>query len=250
MCRLLGYVARTPTTLAALLGDAEFDEFTELSLKHRDGWGFAWATAGGVDVVKSPDAARDSPLFAQVAHEQAADLGLLHLRWATLGLPVLPENTHPFTDGTVAFAHNGSIKPPESLDPLVPADLLALMDGTTDSERYFLAMLGLSRESNPADGLAGTVARIASTLRFGSLNSMVATPTELIVACRFDPVAEAKEAEPDYYHIGYRVTPDAIVVSSSGWGAGWQTLENGQMLTIQRGTLDMSIRQLPEAGTP
>jgi predicted glutamine amidotransferase len=248
MCRLLGYVARTPTTLAELLGEAELEEFTELSVKHRDGWGFAWATPEGVDVVKSPDAARDSPLFVRVALEQAADLGLLHLRWATLGLPVQPENTHPFTDGTVAFAHNGSIKPPESLDPLVPADLRALMNGTTDSERYFLAMLGLARESNPADGLAQTVARIASELRFGSLNSMVATPTELIVACRFDPVAEAREAEPDYYHLGYRVTPDAVIVSSSGWGEGWQTLENGHMLTIQRETMEMSIRRLPAAG--
>jgi predicted glutamine amidotransferase len=247
MCRLLGYVARTPTTLAELLGEAELDEFTELSVKHRDGWGFAWATAEGVEVVKSPDAARDSPLFAQVAHAQAADLGLLHLRWATLGLPVLPENTHPFTDGIVAFAHNGSIKPPESLDPLVPADLKAQLNGTTDSERYFLAMLALARQSNPADGLADTVAHIASTVRVGSLNSMVATPTQLVVACRFDPVAEAKEAEPDYYHLGYRVTRDAIIVSSSGWGAGWQTLENGHMLTIQRETMELSIRRLPEA---
>ena len=247
MCRLLGYVARTPTTLAGLLGDTELDEFTELSVKHRDGWGFAWATHDGVEVVKSPDAARDSPLFARVAHEQAADLGLLHLRWATLGLNVVPENTHPFTDGTIAFAHNGSIKPPESLDPLVPADLLAQLHGTTDSERYFLAALGLARQSNPAEALAETVSRIAATLRFGSLNAMIATPTELVVACRFDPEAEAREAEPDYYHLGYRVTDDAVIVSSSGWGAGWQTLENGHMLTIQRATMDISIRQLPEA---
>ncbi|MDQ1553083.1 MAG: hypothetical protein QOK46_161, partial [Microbacteriaceae bacterium] len=32
MCRLLGYVTRTPTTLAELLGEKELDEFTELSL--------------------------------------------------------------------------------------------------------------------------------------------------------------------------------------------------------------------------
>ncbi|MDQ1549330.1 MAG: hypothetical protein QOD27_988 [Microbacteriaceae bacterium] len=251
MCRLLGYVTRTPTTLAELLGEKELDEFTELSLKHADGWGMAWATENGVEVTKSPDAARSSALFGRTAHEHLADLGMIHLRWATLGLNVVPENTHPFTDGTIAFAHNGSVKPPSSLDALVPADFAALRHGTTDSERYFLAVLARMREApsqgaDPASALAETVSLIASTLEFSSLNAMIATPTELIAVSQFDPIAEAREAEPQYYQLRYRVGPDSVIVASSGWGTGWQVVGNGEMLIVDRTTLAVSVRAIAD----
>jgi predicted glutamine amidotransferase len=248
MCRLLGYVSRTPAALADLLGEADLFEFTELSCKHDDGWGFAWATDAGVEVVKAPDAARTSDAFEKHAHTHAADLGLVHLRWATLGLGVVPENTHPFTDGTMAFAHNGSIQPPSSLDALIPEELRRLRTGDTDSERYFLATLAEARRTNPADGLAGTVQRIAASQSFSSLNAVIATPEELIAVCCYNPVAEEKEDEPDYYHLRYRVTPGAVVVSSSGWGGEWSSLENGQMLIVRRDTLDVSVRLVTGAG--
>lgn len=247
MCRLLGHVTRTPTALADLLGEADLFEFTELSCKHGDGWGFASATDAGVEVVKAPDAARTSDAFAQYAHTHTADLGLVHLRWATLGLGVVPENTHPFTDGTMAFAHNGSIQPPSSLDAVIPGDLQRLRMGDTDSERYFLATLAEARRTNPADGLAGTIQRITASQSFSSLNAMIATPEELIAVCCYDPVAQEKEEEPDYYHLCYRATPGAVVVSSSGWGAGWISLQNGEMLIVRRDTLDVSVRLITDA---
>ena len=247
MCRLLGHVTRTPAALADLLGEAGLFEFTELSCKHGDGWGVAWATDAGVEIMKAPDAARTSNAFAQHVHGHAADLGLVHLRWATLGLGVVPENTHPFTDGTIAFAHNGSIQPPPSLDALIPDDLQRLRMGDTDSERYFLATLAEARRTTPASGLAATVERIAASQAFSSLNAMIATQDELIAVCRYDPVAQEKEDEPDYYHLRYRVTPGAVVVSSSGWGAEWTSLENGEILVVQRDTLDVSVRLITDA---
>jgi len=247
MCRLLGFVSRHPVTLRDLLGEDELAEFTELSLKHGDGWGFAWATSHGVEVAKAPDSAHESALFASVAAEQKADLGLLHLRWATLGLGVVPENTHPFTDGRIAFAHNGSVKPPESLDPFVPTDLAAQRRGTTDSERYFLATLDAARLGDPATALERTAARISRDCVFSSVNAMIATSDELQVINLFDPVAEAREAEPHYYRIGYRIGADAVVVSSSGWGSGWTFLENGEMLTVNRATREVQIRRATDA---
>jgi predicted glutamine amidotransferase len=246
MCRLLGYVSRTPTTFAELLGEADLHEFTELSRKHADGWGLAWPTDDGIEVTKAPDAARSSPLFAHAAHEHVSDLGLAHLRWATLGLNVVAENTHPFSDGSIAFAHNGSVKPPASIDPMIPDEVMRLRQGTTDSERYFLAVLARARTTDPATALAETASLIASTLEISSLNAMIATRSHLVAVSRFDPAAEAKEAEPDYYQLRYRITPDAIVVASSGWGEGWNTLRNGEMLVVDRGTLDLTVTHLPE----
>ena len=240
MCRLLGWASRQPTTLADLLGEEELDEFTALSGTHRDGWGVARATASGVKVHKRPDTARDSRSFRAWAHGHASDFGLAHLRRATMGLAVGIENTHPFTDGQVAFAHNGSVL--SSPDGLVAPDVARLRRGTTDSERYFLALLTRLRSgATPREALRATVDEVAATSSFTSLNCLLLTPDELIAVCRFDPNAPLEDLGPDYYDLRYRVTADAVQVSSSGWGSGWRALANGDMLTVTRGTLQATV---------
>lgn len=254
MCRLLGFATRVPTTLADLLGEDDLAGFTELSCKHGDGWGGARATDAAVEVEKAPDAARASPAFRAWAHECLADLALVHLRWATLGLPVVSENAHPFSDGQHAYAHNGSVPPPESLDPLVDPRLLAGMRGTTDSERLFLAVLSRldpSHEDPVGDALAQAVRDVVAHCRPGSLNSMLLTRDRLYALTAYSAEAERKEPDPEYYALRVRTSTDAVVVSSSGWGSGWYDLPNGTMLVVDRHTLETTERSLglPEAGT-
>jgi predicted glutamine amidotransferase len=245
MCRLLGWAARAPRTLADLLGE-DLDDFTALSRKHGDGWGGAWHTGRGLDLHKSPEAACDSPDYERWVHEQASDLGLVHLRWATLGLPVQASNTHPFIDRDVAFAHNGSVSPPSSLDELLSDKQSAAMQGTTDSERYFRAVLSAAGDCRLEAAVARTVTRIAREKEITSLNCLLATPDRLYAVCRFDPGHEGDEGE-DYFHLRYRVTDDAVVVSSTGWGSDWEVLGNGQLLVVQRETLETSVVSLDEA---
>ena len=243
MCRLLGFVSSAPITLSELLGEQELAEFVALSKTHGDGWGVARATADGVEVIKVPEAAGESAQFAHVARSLSADLGIVHLRWATLGLGVTPANTHPFTDGQIAFAHNGSVKPPDVIDALIPAAFAARRAGTTDSERYFLATLAAAQEEAIARALERTATAIAHRATFSSVNAMVATPDALHVINLFNPAAEAKEAAPHYYRMGYRMTPNSVVVASSGWGHGWTLLENGDVLTVERATLAVHIHR-------
>lgn len=245
MCRLLAFASRTPVTLTDLLGADELAEFTDLSRKHADGWGFAWAEQLGVGTFRAADAAHASPGFTQVSRDHRSDLGLAHVRWATLGATAV-ENTHPFTDGSIAMAHNGTISQAEALDPFIPADLAALRAGATDSERYALATIAAARTADPADALAETAELIADTLQFSSLNAMLVTDRELVALSRYSPEAEAREAEHEYYHMRYRVTPDAVIVASSGWGHGWETLGNGEVLVVQRHTLEVEIRPVSE----
>jgi predicted glutamine amidotransferase len=247
MCRLLGWATRVPVSLADLLGEKDLDDFTELSCKHGDGWGLARPRGSGVQVHKQPDAARMSDEFAGQARSVASDLGMAHLRWATLGLDVRAENTHPFTDGRIAFAHNGSILPPDSLDRLVSPGARALRRGDTDSERYFLAVLSrLQDGATPAEALTETVAEIAVDGSFTSLNCLLVTPDGLYAVCRFDPAAPLDEEEADYFNLRYRVSPDAVVVASTGWGRDWQELGNGDLLVVRRRTLDLSITPLDD----
>ncbi len=249
MCRLLGWTARTPRTLADLLGEEDLDAFTALSRKHGDGWGVAWRDGSGLEVHREPDAACDSGPYDRWVHDSATDLGLVHLRWATLGLPVHPDNTHPFADRGMAFAHNGSVSPPSSLDELMTPEQRAAMRGTTDSERYFRAVLSAADEAPLDVALATVVDRIAREREFTSLNCILVTPDVLYAVCRFRPGHEGDEEE-DYFHLRYRVTDDAVVVSSTGWGRDWRVLGNGDLLVVQRKTLETSITSLEEVLIP
>lgn len=239
MCRLLGWASRVPTTLLDLVGEGDLDVFTGLSRRHADGWGVARATGSGVTVHKRPDAAWDSRAFRLWARGHATDLGVAHLRRATMGLDVSIENTHPFTDGHLAFAHNGSVLAASSLDRLAGPEVGRLRRGTTDSERYFLAVLARVRSgATPRQALRDTVEEIAATSSFTSLNCLLLTPEELIAVCRFQPTATQEDEGPDYYDLRYRVTDDAVVVSSTGWGQDWHELGNGDLLVVGRGTLE------------
>ncbi len=239
MCRLLGYATAAPASVVDVVGEAELPAFVELSRTHGDGWGVAWAMEDGVEVHKCHDAAVTSLEFAAHAAETPSDAGLVHLRWATMGLEVKLENAHPFTDGYVAFAHNGSIYPPVSIDPLIDPEVAGLRRGDTDSERYFLVVLSrLRRGMSPEEALADAVADIARTCRFSCLNCVLLTPEALYAVNHYDP--RTLDHPEEYYHLSYRVSPDAVVVASSGWPQdGWTPMANGEMLAVRRHTLEM-----------
>lgn len=241
MCRLLGSVSRVPMTVDEVLGEGR-DAFVELATRHGDGWGHARSDGPGhLDTVRSPQSALTDPGFAAAASGPPALAALTHLRWATLGLGVCDENTHPFTDGRVAFAHNGSIDPPEVLDQLVHPDLAGLRRGTTDSERFFLALLSRLSRQDETDALVDVVRDVAALAAGArSLNCMLLTPRALYAVSSHDPDTDEG---PDYYPILYRRTPDAVVVSSTGWaaGAGWSPLGNGRMLVVDRASLTTTL---------
>lgn len=242
MCRLLGVVSQTPVTVDAVLGRGRA-EFFGLARRHGDGWGHAWS-AGGPDlqVRVDPGSALTSPDLAGLTRDQPALASVTHLRWATLDLAVRAENTHPFTDGTMAFAHNGSVHPPAALDALVAPELAGERRGTTDSERYFLALRSRMRHEEPGTALLRTVeAVVRSGAAASSLNALLLTPTHLYAVCSYDP---ASDDDPDYYPLLHRRVGDQVVVTSTGWsgdGDGWSTVSNGQMLVVERSSLHTSV---------
>jgi predicted glutamine amidotransferase len=240
MCRLLGSVSRTPVTVDEVLGEGR-GAFLELARRHGDGWGHAWSTGTGLEVRKAPDSALRSPVLADLAANRPAEAALTHLRWATLHLAVRQENTHPFTDGTVAFAHNGSIAPPAALDRLVGPHLANRRAGDTDSERYFLALLTRMRDLEPGAALVRTVEDVvASGAQVKSLNCLLLTPQHLFAVCSYDPESDD---DPNYYPLLHRRVGDTVVVTSTGWtsAAQWSRLRNGEMLVVERGTLATTI---------
>ncbi|MBM3699212.1 MAG: class II glutamine amidotransferase, partial [Actinobacteria bacterium] len=151
MCRLLGYSSTTPTTFGDAVGK-NFDQFVSLANDHCDGWGIATTDNHKAELYKEPVAATKSEHFKEKLEKHKSNAALLHLRWATEGMPVNENNTHPFTYQDITFIHNGSITPPTALDPLIDRKYLSLAKGTTDSERYFLYLLTQIEKHGFIDG--------------------------------------------------------------------------------------------------
>jgi len=247
MCRLLGVVTRAPLPLTAALGELTVP-FTELSREHGDGWGIAaWPGAGGgrPRVVKGIASAAGDWLWEHALAGTHADAAVLHLRMASPGLPVVPGNTHPFTAGGLAFAHNGFFSPYDALDELIDPGLLAAAGGSTDSERFFLRVRTLLRDEDPVDALARAAADIRARASFASLNCLLLTEEALYAYADEDPDSEvSRRRGPDFFRLRYRADGDRVLVASSGVpqpDGAWRVLPYRQVLEIRRDDLGVRV---------
>jgi predicted glutamine amidotransferase len=256
MCRLLGYCARDRASLADLMTEPGLRHFSALSQWHGDGWGIAWYDDQHLHVEKSPGRAIDEPAYDKLTHCALGDVGLVHLRMATPGLPVEACNTHPFTRDGFALAHNGAIHPQDRLGELLPPEWDRQRTGITDSERYFLHVLA-DLERNGGDvvaALASTIDHIDSKFTANSLNAILLSPDTLYAICCYHPeripveglAVRGYTGVPErYFDLAYRVTQDAVVVASSGWPQdGWTFVPNRHVLVVDRRTLRISVEPL------
>lgn len=236
MCRLLGYSSAAPTTFAAAVGE-NFNQFVSLANDHCDGWGIATTNNHKTDLYKEPVAATKSAHFKEQLEKHKSNAALLHLRWATEGMPVNENNTHPFTYQDITFIHNGSITPPTALDSLIDKKYLSLAKGTTDSERYFLYLLTQIEKHGFVDGVKAGLSHIKNNCAYSAINMMIINDTTFMAACIYnqDKIPDRFKSSPDYYHLKYTTHNGQVVVASSGWDQeGWQEIPNGSVLVVDR----------------
>ena len=273
MCRLLAWAARDACTVADALGAEDLEAFAELSRQHADGWGMAWYPPGDAPrddpprIERSTRCAADDPRFAELTHAERGDAGFVHLRWATPGLPIVTANTHPFVHGPLAFAHNGAIHPQDRLDDILPALWRSEMRGTTDSERYFLAVAArLAEGASMREAVGDVVQHIFAEFEPTSLNAMLLAPDALYVVSAHDPArvppvgassgatSSSTELDTVFYDLRYRVRDETVAVASSGFAQraedGWEPLQNMALLRIERGTLRPSVDTLAPVTVP
>lgn len=243
MCRLFAFVSPERSTARRELHPDGLESLLSLARLHGDGWGWAGVDEAGTpaEVFRSPHSAVSDADFER-SIDTPAHAGLVHLRWATAGLPVNLNNAHPFRADGLAFGHNGTIKPLDDVRSLLSPASVAALQGTTDSEMYF----ALIREQVAAGrDLHEASVRVVRMLRerfpHASLNALLLGPEQLIVVHasatsaltphdleRMGPLAADLPVghNEDYFALRWRESPDGtIAVSSTGVaGAGWQPL--------------------------
>ena len=258
MCRLLGYVHDEPVSVEELLGPEGLTDFTALTKVHGDGWGMAWRADGRTRTLTSPESAARDATYADAVRRPMGAAGIVHLRWATGGLPVRAENTHPFVAGDHAFAHNGHVSPIADLEALLSDESRARLVGDTDSERYFrFVMQCVEEDGDLRGGVRRALDVLAQRFPRSSLNALMLTPTHL-VAIHVNSRArspqqglrdlfEDEQEVPtrhlaEYFAMDYRSSHDGIDVISSGIDPeGWTPVGEDRAVLI-----DLATREVVE----
>ncbi|GAC1611618.1 MAG: class II glutamine amidotransferase [Mycobacteriales bacterium] len=250
MCRLVGWVSARPVSVRQALGPDGLEHLRQLSHQHADGWGMAWWTDQNLRVETSHRPAYSSAAYSTLTDEVQSDAGMVHLRWATPGLAVAPQNTHPFVVGDWAFGHNGAVRPALGLLDLLGADGHARLRGDTDSERLLHVLLDRLARHGVSDGLRRTVADVCRDLTPTSLNALLLGREELVALCSHGaPEAEdaavtsgPPEDQPGYFDLRWHRRDDVVVVSSEPLGGGdWESVPNGAALRVRRADLGVEL---------
>lgn len=261
MCRLLAHATPLAVTTRQVLGSEQTQRFERMSLLHDDGWGTAWIETPGARVQRIRDA---SPAHSQDQLQRVLDTNpsaarIVHLRLATDTMAVTAANAHPFSDGTLALAHNGSIVPTQPLHDLLTEDERAGLAGSTDSEMYFaLLRRHLLESGNLGDAAARTVRTLRSVYPEVSLNAVALTPDSLCVihssslakvpwedfaASGLSPQDMPLDHSEVYFRMSYRALPGGgWAFTSAGLGAdSWTALPEDSVTTVDLTSLDLSM---------
>jgi len=255
MCRLFGLSGGSQRIRATFWLLEAPDSLAAQSRREPDGTGLGTFDADGAPRVdKAPIAAYQDQQFAQQAKERLSTTFIAHIRYATTG-GLLPQNTHPFQQRGRLFAHNGVIADLPHLETEL-GDYLPLVQGDTDSERFF-ALITRHIDANSGDisaGITSAARWAAAHLPIYSINIVLTTPTDLF-ALRYpdtnDLLILNRPAGGAHGHrhldqasaagrirvrsAALAATP-AVVVASEPMddNPGWRPLSPGELLHVDR----------------
>jgi len=247
VCRLFGLCAGAePVTATFWLLEAP-DSLRAQSHREPDGTGLGYFDADGrPHIDKQPLAAFKDRAFAREARTVHSSTFVAHVRFASTGALEL-RNTHPFAQRDRLFAHNGVIEGLPAIDQRL-GDGLSLVQGDTDSERFF-ALITTEIERSGGDvvtGIASAVRWISENVPVLSLNFILTRAQELW-AFRYPdthelhilerPEGEALEqisSHGTHVRSEHAATRPTVVIASEVMDSdpGWRELRSGELVHV------------------
>jgi len=202
---------------------------------HKDGWGMAAADLRGramETLIRRPGSAADDPLFEQTLAgiDPQPSIFICHLRKASPGIAVTPENIHPFLAGGWGFVHNGTIYQAEKLPRA--SDLTPTSSGS-DSEYFFHYLLSCLKNRGEPRGMVRVLSEAVSKvdIEYTALNGFLANGRDLFAIRRYRTHAA-------YYTLYCRQMPGGVLLASEPVSAegirreDWALIENNMILKI------------------
>jgi len=175
MCRHLGYLG-VPASVASLVLDRPHGLLVQAyaprrqkhGLMNADGWGVGFFDGGVARRWRSAAPLWGDASFASVAPALESDCVVAAVRSATVGMPIEPSASAPFTDGRWLLSHNGVVD--RAVLPTSPA-----AESTVDS-----AMLAALIFERGLDELGDTVVEVGAADPNARLNILAADGTRML----------------------------------------------------------------------
>jgi gamma-glutamyl hercynylcysteine S-oxide hydrolase len=175
MCRHLAWLGE-PCSVASLVLDPPYgllvQSYSPRRQKHglmnADGWGVGFFDNGVARRWRSAAPLWGDTSFASVAPALNSGCILAAVRSATIGMPIEPSASPPFTDGQWLLSHNGLVD--RAVLPVSPK-----AESTVDS-----ALLAALIFERGLDALGDTIAEVAAADPNARLNILAANGTQLL----------------------------------------------------------------------
>jgi gamma-glutamyl hercynylcysteine S-oxide hydrolase len=234
MCRHLGWLGE-PRSIASLVLEPPSGLLVQSYAPRRQKHGLMNADGWGVGFY-SPEAAGGAPCrwrsaaplwgdasFASVAPALSSDCVVAAVRSASIGMPIEPSASAPFTDGRWLLSHNG----------LVDRTVLPLSqkaESTVDS-----ALLAALIFERGLDALGDTIVEVAAADPNARLNILAANGSQLRATTWGDTLSVLRR-------------DDGMVLASEPYddNPGWQEIPDRHLVVVEGSRVDL----IPLRGSP
>ncbi|MBJ7340180.1 ergothioneine biosynthesis protein EgtC [Mycolicibacterium sp.] len=230
MCRHLGWLG-APTSVSALVLDRPYglvvQSYSPRRQKHgtinADGWGVGFFHRDTPRRWRSAAPLWGDASFASVAPAIESHCVIAAVRSATVGMPIEPSASAPFTDGQWLLSHNGvvdrSVLPPS-----------AAAESTVDS-----ALLAALIFDRGLDALGETVVEVGEADPNARLNILAANGSRLLATTWGDTLSILRR-------------DDGVVVASEPYDddPAWQDVPDRHLVEVDDSRLDLT----PLKGSP
>jgi gamma-glutamyl hercynylcysteine S-oxide hydrolase len=224
MCRHLGWLGE-PRSVASLMLEPPYgllvQSYSPRRQKHglmnADGWGVGFFDDGVARRWRSAAPLWGDTSFASVAPALRSGCVVAAVRSASVGMPIEPSASAPFTDGQWLLSHNGLVD--RAVLPLSSA-----AESTNDS-----ALLAALIFERGMDALGDTVAEVAAADPNARLNILAANGSELRATTWGDTLFVLR-------------TADGVVLASEPFDddAGWQEIPDRHLVTVAGADVELT----------
>ncbi|MBY0287006.1 MAG: ergothioneine biosynthesis protein EgtC [Mycobacteriaceae bacterium] len=222
MCRHLGWLGKSVSVASLVMEPANsllVQSYSPRRQKHglmnADGWGVGFFDGDTPRRWRSAAPLWGDASFASVAPALYSECIVAAVRSASVGMPIEPSASAPFTDGHWLLSHNGLVD--RAVLPL-SADVFRLAESTCDS-----AVLAALIFERGLDALGDTIVEVAAADPNARLNILAGNGSRLLATTWGDTLSTLRcddgvvlASEPYDDDPGWQEVPDRHLVSVLG----------------------------------